>query len=88
MHPNMLTEGAQLVVYPNPASDWVQVGWPDAQNNHEAELMIYDALGRIRLQTRVKNLDRINLKFMPSGMYFMLVNRNGNYTTAKLMIDK
>ncbi|XZF12469.1 T9SS type A sorting domain-containing protein [Chitinophagaceae bacterium MMS25-I14] len=65
-------------VYPNPATDWLQVSYP--QLNESASAEIYDMQGRIIFRQVLDNntsLTRINVSGLVNGMYILSLKGTG-----------
>lgn len=77
--------GASLVVYPNPATDFIHISWPDAGGIHTAEL--YDALGnRVYQQNEFTGSDfSIPVSALAEGIYFLRI-RSGDQTESRRIV--
>ncbi len=67
-------EGQALLLYPNPAVDWVEVVLPDVGNGRRLELL--DASGRVirQVELRVSGANyRLDLQGLPGGKYVLRV---------------
>ncbi|ACU07302.1 bacterial leucyl aminopeptidase [Flavobacteriaceae bacterium 3519-10] len=69
-------------VYPNPASDYLHI----ESNEDRFELSLADTSGKIVL--RNKNVKKINVSHLPSGLYFASLNFDGQLATSKIIIAR
>ena len=94
----VIVEGVNNVAYtpsflvtPNPTKGEVTV-WVNDGNNADAELKVYDALGRLVYQTNISNPAKkqlIDLSFLPKAVYMLeLKNEINTYTTKLVMLGK
>lgn len=67
--------------YPNPATDVVHF-----RNADDANVMIYSAEGKVLKQSR--KADEIQVSDLPSGVYFITADKNGNLSETKKLIKK
>lgn len=72
----------KLDFYPNPATDFVHV-----KNADNANVMIYNAEGKILKQVN-RNNESIQISDLPSGVYFITAEKEGNFTETKKLIKK
>ena len=71
-------------VYPNPATDLLNVTLPDASQT--ANIVLFDLYGRKVLECPVAHNQSISISHLPSGMYICNITA-GNYTsTCKVQI--
>lgn len=79
-------EGANnLTVYPNPANNVIYIDGVDEYNCKE--ILIYDLTGKAVKQYSYSNT--LNVNDLNDGVYFLkVVDNNGGYKTAKLLISK
>lgn len=75
--------GANLVVYPNPANNEINVNFP-----HEiAEMNLVNISGRV-VASQVSNLSQLNVSNLPSGVYFLnVIDTEGRVATQKINIQ-
>ncbi|RCT54254.1 T9SS type A sorting domain-containing protein [Winogradskyella sp. KYW1333] len=81
-------------VYPNPASNYVNIRLKEESNVTDVLVLIYDFAGRIVRQKRIENVNqlleinsRIDLRTLSSGIYFIkLLTINGSELTKKLIV--
>lgn len=60
----------ELVVYPNPADDFIQIQFSDA-TNQEFEINIYDRSGRLVIHQMTTSGADISVGHLPKGVYVM-----------------
>lgn len=65
-----ITEGENLMVYPNPVSDWLNI-----QSNQEFDYVIYDAIGQKLTEGRTKN-QQLSFQEFSKGIYFLVLNQS------------
>ncbi len=76
---------SNLTVYPNPASSVIHLDGVDEYNCKE--IFIYDLAGRSVGQYNYS--PELNVESLSEGVYFLkVVDKNGGYRTAKLLISK
>ncbi len=80
-------ESQELHLYPNPASDRVWLGLPEATEGHELELRIYDSSGRQIHHSRKRSRSLDLSGFIP-GMYFLRVEAGQQSYFTKLLINQ
>lgn len=79
----------QLMVYPIPAKDQLNV-WLKNTVNGEVNLAISDARGKRRATYQVNvtaksQIEVLNISNLPSGIYFLSLNRNGKLSTIRFV---
>ncbi len=78
----------QLNMYPNPASSSLTFQVSSAMQQKVSNLSIYDALGKVVLQTEMRNNKQtINISHLPGGMYFAQLIVDGQSITKKVIIQ-
>ena len=72
-------------IFPNPLQNILQIDFPE--NSKSATLIIYDVLGKQILKAMIEQDNkRINLEYLPSGIYIVkLQGDNQNVNTFKLI---
>jgi hypothetical protein len=66
----------RLVVYPNPASDYLQV---KADIKEEAISRIMDSFGSVVIEEKYTDKQSIEIQCLPRGLYFLVINcQSGN----------
>ena len=74
------TSLASLQVYPNPATDQLNIKTPSQHKQQNSEIIVYNSQGREVDKTNIpKNTETINLKInqLPSGVYFLRLVSGG-----------
>lgn len=79
--------GNEVILYPNPGSEQVYLKIPTSSPS--IAITLTDAIGRT-LVTEVlnqagKDLYKMNISGLTSGIYFVRINREGSYQTLKLV---
>lgn len=78
-------ELANVKVYPNPASDFLQVELPEGMEN--AMIQIVDAAGRVILTHEAKNVENtIAVNNLKAGTYFVNIQNNSQRITRNIVI--
>ncbi len=79
------TETNTLALYPNPASDQLQVAFSDAS---ALQLLIRDLQGRTVLQQTLPRSQTVNVGHLPAGLYTVqLLSKQQTVLTQKLVIE-
>ena len=74
----------QFAVYPNPATTVVYV---ETENDKDAQVTILDVTGRCVKQVEMSdNVSSINIEDVESGVYFIMVQQDGNSSVRKLVV--
>ena len=74
-----------ICVYPNPASDVITVGDLSAG----ASLKIMDMTGRaVYAIDQTRDLEVLNIRNLDKGIYFIVVDDNGQITNRKLVVNR
>ncbi len=85
------SQAASLTVFPNPASNWLQLKY-DLRNSQDALLKIMDMSGRVMLQQTVDrsaaNSDHVDISSLQSGTYLLQLSREGLVATGKLIVAR
>ena len=82
-----------LKLFPNPASDWVQIESGSGLSLHQAQLRITDYTGRTLLSQVLQtssdpSVAQINIKELVSGMYLVeLRHADGQLSSQKLVVE-
>ncbi|MFT6126085.1 MAG: photosystem II stability/assembly factor-like uncharacterized protein [Polaribacter sp.] len=77
---------SEVIIYPNPASEYVQVTIPELIAN--VSVIIHDALGRKVMQQEITNTNsvRMDLNGISRGIYYVSISEGKNSVTKKLII--
>jgi hypothetical protein len=81
-----LSNEESLVVYPNPADDYINI---QLDNPVAASVAVVDMIGRVVLngEKLMSNLTRLNIQTLGNGMYFLVItDQNGRRSTRKFHI--
>ena len=70
-------------MYPNPASDIVQLKFPVGIENNKVE--IFDILGK-QIKVNLSEENTIDVSKLPSGAYFVSITADDSKVTKKLII--
>jgi hypothetical protein len=73
---------SNVKVYPNPASDYINVDIAGQANN--ATLSLINAQGQVVLSKTIQNHEQINISNLTKGMYLYKISTNGNVFTGKI----
>ncbi len=74
------------VVYPNPASDELNILFPDAQLR---SLQLLDMSGKaVLIKSSLAGSEKINLSALPSGNYWLVVEENGKTKATVKVVKK
>lgn len=76
-----------FLIYPNPSTNGsvVTIEIPNSQKNVKTEVFVYNALGEIVI-TELINSSNIELKTLPSGIYFCKLLQDGTIIATEKMI--
>ena len=74
-----------LLVYPNPATDFLKFDRSETSLDGEIEIHIYDMFGR-KITTQ-RNTDQINLSNLATGMYYYEYKIDTYKTTGKFVVN-
>jgi hypothetical protein len=75
-------ERSSVGLFPNPASDWVQLDGIDAQ---QASAQLFDMSGKMQ-QLAISPEGRINVSGLPAGLYMLMVQDKTELRKANLMV--
>ena len=76
-------EGSDIRVFPNPANDWIQAGWPRAAR--VTVMSLFDMQGRLLSEAQG---DRMDLSRIPNGEYVLRLSQDGRSVNRKILIRK
>ncbi len=82
---NISNENTEILIYPNPTSDWVEIKIPKTSKLQSVEVI--DILGQIHLFKEFEhtNSTTINLQHLLPGTYILKAQINGKPWTKKLI---
>lgn len=73
-----LTNNFQFHIYPNPFSDFIFIQHPD--NTSKWMIKIIDCNGKTLLNKSIENCTKLDLQFLPAGIYLLnIVQENSNF---------
>jgi hypothetical protein len=72
-------------VYPNPASDRINV---EINSGEDAEIIIYDITSRQQLKTSFNNSTRIDIEKLESGIYFYVIHSENGFSKTGQFVKK
>ena len=76
-----------ISIYPNPASDFVNISMP--LTSEKVTIELFDQLGRqllMRNFSEVRTSKRISIEGIPQGVYFVRISDGSSRTTKKLLV--
>jgi hypothetical protein len=76
-----------IAVFPNPASNIVQVQLPE-KNSGDGKILLYNNLGQLKLDTEIvdgTNQHSIQIDKLPQGMYYMHIQSNSKTYVRKII---
>jgi len=81
-------KGKDIKIYPNPASDYVQVEFPmDFELGQSAHIVLVSNSGSIVKQEKTNTLkSKLNLSGITSGMYYLMIRRGNEIIGSKRII--
>jgi starch-binding outer membrane protein SusE/F len=81
-----LLDESVLALSPNPASSWLNLEVRDAQLQGETQVRVYDATGRLAMNTTVNVVDnaRIDVTSLTPGQYLVNLS-NGKYMVSRMV---
>ncbi len=86
---NPATSGSGIKVYPQPAGDWVVIEWDSPERNQNADLVIFDSMGKSVYRNSVntaQGLIRIDLDGWSSGFYFIKLSTYEAVVSKKMIL--
>ena len=78
----------EIKVYPNPASDFLKIKYPDFQSESKLTLQIYNMLGQeMYLEEKIQQKRELDISFLPLGIYWIrFFNNQNKYSNVKSFI--
>ncbi|NDC79483.1 MAG: T9SS C-terminal target domain-containing protein, partial [Chitinophagia bacterium] len=76
-------EESDIRVFPNPASGWIQAGWPRAAR--VTGMSLFDMQGRLLSEAQGVRMD---LSRIPNGEYVLRLSQDGRSVNRKILIRK
>lgn len=81
-------ESPRVVLYPNPASDFITISIPIINDKVKGEFILYNSLGKLVLKQFVRNYNTVvEINKMPKGIYFYRFINNGITSSGKIIIQ-
>ena len=78
-------ENNNSIVYPNPTNEQISIELRDNQNINE--IQVFDVLGqRIQSIKPINNL--VDVKFLKSGWYIVVIKTDNGIATKKVLVQK
>ena len=78
-----------LIVYPNPATDWLDIRLPEMESMENTTLSIMANNGAIlRTYTAQPFYQKIELNDLPTGLYFITLEKDGETIGRQKFIKK
>ncbi|HUH75293.1 MAG TPA: T9SS type A sorting domain-containing protein [Chitinophagales bacterium] len=77
---------AQIVVYPNPAQDWIVIHTKDLKTGHRVQ--IYSTAGRLIIEQQLESRDgqqHIDIRNLPKGVYFVSISGQDRMMTQQFI---
>ena len=82
-------EEVELTIFPNPTEDFLYIRLNAHGVNRSYWTTIFDVVGKQKLRTNIRSGDRIDVKELPPGIYFVTVeSRNGQVIANQKFIKK
>jgi len=73
-----------LVISPNPANDILNIFY--SENINSLSFSIFDSIGRVLIEGNLR--ERINIKSLPSGVYFLNIQNSNYFKTEKIVVAR
>ena len=79
----------KLLVFPNPATDWLSVRLPDIPGKADWQLHLYNTLGEsvssMSPATAGQGLARLSVSGLPGGVYWLVARHSGKRYVARFV---
>ena len=84
---DLKSQGTSLSLWPNPASDFIQVNSHFENGNSAAKIRVYDLTGKIQIEGQLKSGEsNFNISTLKSGTYIInLYSIDGNSCNQKFI---
>ncbi|WP_159799478.1 choice-of-anchor D domain-containing protein [Flavobacterium sp. MK4S-17] len=76
---------SEVMVYPNPNNGSFEINLGNAAQN--AEVVIYDSLGKQVLSKKINGTEAINLNNAQKGIYFAVIKSGNTVTNKKIVVN-
>jgi hypothetical protein len=77
---------AQLIIYPNPASDRIHIRWPGRNSLEERKVEIMDAAGRMVFSSLART-DSYDISSLQQGIYYIRAMEGRTVYRSKLVVN-
>lgn len=77
---NMISKQQDVEVYPNPVTDYVYI-----KNNKFKTYKLIDEVGKVLLSGPLQENDSVNIKELPIGVYYLLLQSDTDVKSTKLI---
>lgn len=78
----------QFAIYPNPATDVLNISLDDMKAGEQATIMVYDMAGKqVYNNKSSQKINTINTTAWAKGIYSFMLSYNGNATAARVVIQ-
>lgn len=85
---NAVAKDLKFAVYPNPASNVLNISLDDMNGGEKATIMIYDMAGKqVYANTKGEKLNTINTSAWAKGIYSVMLSYNGAATVTKVTVQ-
>lgn len=74
-----LSEAPNIIIYPNPCTDYIQI-------SKDGNLRMYDALGKLALNTGIRSNEKVDVSNLPNGNYSYIFKTNEGITSSGKII--
>ncbi len=88
---NSFEKENNIEIFPNPASDYININTGDIQNGTDVVIQLIDMTGKVLVTGNfVTGYDeiRLDLNNYPSGLYFVSLSTEGDRVTKKILVTK
>lgn len=80
---NDVAASLHFKIYPNPATDWVEISWESSENGMA---QLFDLNGKlIESQVIKSNIANLSLQSLPKGIYLLKININNQFFTQRII---
>lgn len=78
---------SEMVIYPNPASEFIHIAMPGDLN--ESEIVLVDMTGRVVMNRKISTAGEVTLDVsaLPAGLYTCLVTSNGQVWKNRIAVQ-
>ncbi|MEL6274597.1 MAG: T9SS type A sorting domain-containing protein [Bacteroidota bacterium] len=82
------SRGVAVEIYPNPASDYIQIVFSDSEE--EGRLRLFDAAGRLMVDQKVARgayREQMQVNILPRGVYYLQIKTSGGVQQQKIILQ-